>query len=210
MFSPGDPPLRLRNVPAQARSRERLHRVLTAADEVLAREGSAAFATTRIAEVAGVPVGSVYHFFADKEAIAEALAVTYWDELAERVERIAVGAGADGSPEDPAGTVLHALADGLRSRPGFLALWYGGLRTAELRDVTRPARKRFAESLQRIFAARWPDVPVEQRDEVVQTLVVAGDGLLREAFRLDPAGDPEVLAESHTMLTAYAASRLGG
>jgi hypothetical protein len=40
-------------------------------------------------------------------------------------------------------------------------------------------------------------------------VVVAGDGLLREAFRLDPDGDQSLLAESKLMLNAYIAVRLG-
>ena len=39
--------------------------------------------------------------------------------------------------------------------------------------------------------------------------VLAGDGLLREAFRRDRRGDASVLAESKVMLRAYIAVRLG-
>ena len=61
-----EPDRPLRNPPTQARSRERLRRVLDAADEVLTNEGAEAFSTTRVAEVAEIPVGSVYRFFDDK------------------------------------------------------------------------------------------------------------------------------------------------
>ena len=79
----------LRNPPVQARSRERLQRVLDAAERVLADEGAAALTTTRIAAVAGVPVASVYRFFPDKEAIVEALALGYWGEFGDAVEALA-------------------------------------------------------------------------------------------------------------------------
>jgi hypothetical protein len=39
--------------------------------------------------------------------------------------------------------------------------------------------------------------------------VLVGDGLLREAFRLDSEGDPTVLAEGQAMIGAYLTSRLG-
>jgi hypothetical protein len=39
-------------------------------------------------------------------------------------------------------------------------------------------------------------------------VVLAGDGLLREAFRLNPEGDGALLAESGRMLNAYIAARL--
>ncbi len=40
-------------------------------------------------------------------------------------------------------------------------------------------------------------------------VVLAGDGLLREAFRRDLEGDAALLAESSVMLGSYMAHRLG-
>lgn len=199
---------RLRHVPTQARSRERLRRVLDAADQVLIDHGAGAFTTTRIAQAAGVPVGSVYRYFPDKEAIVEALATRYWSEFADLV---AAAADADerSALQDPAGAVLDALAAGFRGRPGFLALWYGGLRTEHIRDVTRPTRDSIAESVRRILAVHWPDAPARDRAAAARMVVLAGDGLLREAFRRSPRGDRQVLAESRIMLDAYVRSRLG-
>lgn len=200
---------RLRNVPTQARSRERLQRVLDAADRVLAAEGAPAFTTNRIADVAGVPVGSVYRYFPDKATIAEALAVRYWAELADLV---AAAADSDERARlaDPVADVVAALAAGFRARPGFLALWYGGLRTEQLRAATRGARDAISASIERILAVHWPHAPRELRATAARMLVLAGDGLLREAFRRDPAGDAVVLAESATMLSAYVSVRLEG
>jgi len=202
-----DPDTRLRHVPTQARSRERLRRVLDAADHVLISDGAGAFTTTRIAEVAGVPVGSVYRYFPDKEAIVEALATRYWSEFADLV---AAAAHADEqSPvRDPAGAVLDALAAGFRARPGFLALWYGGLRSERVRDVTRPTRDAIAGSVRRILVVHWPQAPARERAAVARMVVLAGDGLLREAFRRSPRGDRQVLAESRVMLDAYVRTRL--
>jgi len=198
----------LRHVPTQARSRERLARVLDAADEVLARDGAAAFTTTRIAQVAGVPVGSVYHYFPDKQAIVEALARRYWSDFEDLV---AVAAESDERTplSDPAGAVLDTLTAGFRARPGFLALWFGGLRTERIRDVTRSTREAIATSVARILAVHWPQADPARRATAARMVVVAGDGLLREAFRRAPEGDPELLAESRVMLDAYVRARLG-
>ena len=198
----------LRHVPTQARSRERLRRVLDAADLVLARDGAGAFTTTRIAHVAGVPVGSVYRYFPDKEAIVEALATRYWHEFAEIVA--AAAESDEQTPmEDPAGGVLEALAAAFRSRPGFLALWYGGLRSERIRDATRPTREAMADSVARILAVHWPQASPRDRAAAARMVVVAGDGLLREAFRTARAGDVQLLAESRLMLGAYVRARLG-
>lgn len=191
----------------QARSRERLRRVLDAADEVLAAEGPDAFTTTRVAEVAGVSVGSVYRFFPDKEAIVEALAVRYWSDFEDLVAGVAEADEAQ-PHDDPVGAVLDVLVAGFQARPGFLGLWFGGLRTERVRDATRPTRTAIAVSIERILARHWPGAPPRTRARVSEMAVLAGDGLLREAFRRDQAGDPAVLAESKHMLRAYIAERL--
>jgi AcrR family transcriptional regulator len=199
----------LRNPPTQERSRVRLQRVLDAAEELLAREGAPVFTTTRIAADAGVPIGSVYRFFDDKEAIVEALAIRYWRDFDDLVTGVARADALDPFA-DPAGAVLDALAAGFRARPGFLALWYGGLRSEQVRDATRQARSAIASSIGRILATHWPEAPVNVRSTAAEMVVLAGDGLLREAFRRDRDGDPRLLEEARLMVAAYIAARLGG
>ena len=204
-----EPDRPLRNPPTQARSRERLRRVLDAADEVLTNEGAEAFSTTRVAEVAEIPVGSVYRFFDDKDAIVEALAVRYWRDFDDLVAGIAQTDERE-PLADPAGAVLDSLAAGFRARPGFLALWYGGLRTERVRDSTRHARTAIAGSIERILRVHWPDASEQARAMAAAMVVLAGDGLLREAFRRDRTGDSRVLGEGKLMLDAYLDARLDG
>ncbi len=105
--------------------------------------------------------------------------------------------------------MLDALAAGFRARPGFLALWYGGLRTEQVRDATRPTRSAIARSIERILQVHWPAAPEGDRARTAQMVVLAGDGLLRESFRRDQGGDSGLLEESKLMLDAYIAARLG-
>jgi AcrR family transcriptional regulator len=63
-----------RRAPAQARSKATVEAILEAAARILRREGEDALTTNRIAEVAGVSVGSLYGYFPDKAAIQLALA----------------------------------------------------------------------------------------------------------------------------------------
>ncbi|MDX6589381.1 MAG: hypothetical protein QOI84_655 [Solirubrobacterales bacterium] len=198
----------LRRPPLQQRSTERVERILEAAQRVLDREGADALSTVRVAEEAGVSIGSLYHWYPDKEAIAEALALRYWDELAELIEGVA-DATERGEVEAPIERTLEVLAAGFRARPGFLALWFGGLRTEGVRDATRPVRQRAAVAIERLLAVIAPDSDPDLRARVAIVLALMGDGLLREAFRLAPDGQPELLAEGAIALRAYATTRLG-
>ena len=193
----------LRRIPQQQRSRQKLQLALDAADELLAHEGAGALSTTRIAERAGMSVGTVYQYFPDKEAIAEALARRYWAEFAALIDEAAARA-----ESDPVGSLLDALADGFRSRPGFRALWFGGLRTERVREVTRPTRDAVAATVTALLARHWPGSSRAQYGKVARMVVLVGDGLLREAFRISERGDRLVLSEGRDMLDAYIQARL--
>jgi AcrR family transcriptional regulator len=61
--------LRPRKTPRQARAAETRARILAAARRVFADRGYAAGTTNRIAEAAGLSVGSLYQYFPNKDAI---------------------------------------------------------------------------------------------------------------------------------------------
>jgi AcrR family transcriptional regulator len=62
-----------RRKPRQRRAQQTVEAVLDAVVRLLKRGGSAAVTTNRIAEVAGVSIGSVYQYFPDKQGIFLAL-----------------------------------------------------------------------------------------------------------------------------------------
>jgi AcrR family transcriptional regulator len=74
------PPTEPRKQPRQARSRALVEAILDATERVLAQEGSEHATTTRVAEVAGVSVGSLYQYFPSREALLAAV-------IERRVER---------------------------------------------------------------------------------------------------------------------------
>ena len=62
-----------RRVPRQYRARQTVEAVLAAVPLVLKRQGAGALTTNRIAEVAGVSIGSLYQYFPDKQSVFSAL-----------------------------------------------------------------------------------------------------------------------------------------
>ncbi|NEQ54364.1 MAG: TetR/AcrR family transcriptional regulator [Leptolyngbya sp. SIO3F4] len=76
---------KMRRKPVQARSQERVQRVLDVAEELFTNQGYAATTTKEIAAQAQIPIGSLYQFFPNKAAIVQALFVRYNDLLHQRL-----------------------------------------------------------------------------------------------------------------------------
>ena len=74
-----------RRVPQQSRSRDRVARLLDAASSLVVEEGVEDLGTRGIAAAAGVPVASLYQYFADKDDILLALVERDIEEMDERV-----------------------------------------------------------------------------------------------------------------------------
>ncbi|WP_420133595.1 TetR family transcriptional regulator [Rhodopseudomonas sp.] len=72
--------LSTRKQPQQARSAELVAAILEAAIQVLAKEGAQRFTTARVAEKAGVSVGSLYQYFPNKAAILFRLQSDEWQQ----------------------------------------------------------------------------------------------------------------------------------
>jgi AcrR family transcriptional regulator len=77
-----------RKRPKQARSTELVAAILEAAAQVLAKEGAPRFTTARVAERAGVSVGSVYQYFPNKAAILFRLQSDEWRQTSDLLRAI--------------------------------------------------------------------------------------------------------------------------
>ena len=78
----------LRKQPQQARSTELVAIALQAAVQVLAKEGAHRFTMARVAEKAGVSVGSLYQYFPNKAAILFRLQSDEWRQTTELLRGI--------------------------------------------------------------------------------------------------------------------------
>jgi AcrR family transcriptional regulator len=76
-----------RREPRQERARHTVEAVLGGVRRVLSRHGAAAVTTNRVAEAAGVSIGSLYQYFPDKQAIFAALHERHVEEVRLLIER---------------------------------------------------------------------------------------------------------------------------
>jgi len=82
------PVISARKKPRQARSTRLVADILEASARVLVRYGAHRFTTGRVAEAAGISVGSLYQYFPNKEAILFRLQAEEWGQTMGELRRI--------------------------------------------------------------------------------------------------------------------------
>ena len=88
MVTRRSPQIHSRKEPQQARSEELIGTILQAAVQVLKKQGAHRFTTARVAEKAGVSIGSLYQYFPNKASILFRLQSDEWRQTNELLRRI--------------------------------------------------------------------------------------------------------------------------
>ncbi|GGV67503.1 TetR family transcriptional regulator [Streptomyces thermoviolaceus subsp. thermoviolaceus] len=184
----------------QRRSAERLTRILDACADLLDEVGYDALSTRAVAARAGVPIGSLYRFFGNKRAMADALAQRNLERYAERVtERLK--AAADGDWRAAVDAVFDEYLLMKRTAPGFSLVDFGNQIPLGVRR-TEP-NHRVADRLVTLLSGRLGREPDDDLRRVFLIAVETADTLVQLAFRVDPQGDEKIIAETRELLCAY-------
>src|SRR5689334_21349195 len=116
----------MRKTPLQARSKERLHRVLDAAEHVFADVGYDAANTEALAERAGTSIGSLYQFFPNKRAVFDALAARFMDDVRAFFDRFVESSQGIDSWEDLVDMSVAGFFAFSHASKSFRAVWIHG------------------------------------------------------------------------------------
>lgn len=196
----------LRRAPVQRRSAERLARILDACAELLDELGYDGLSTRAVAARAEVPIGSVYRFFPNKRAMAEALALRNLDGFTGRVTDRLAAAGAPLDWRYAMDVVVDEYLAMKHSVPGFALIEF----TVPAPPAARQANHLVADRLLALLAGPLDLDPADERLRTAFLVgVEAADALLQLAFRLAPDGDPAIVAETKELLRAYLGRVLG-
>jgi len=125
-----------RAAPRQARAQATVSAILDATVLVLDREGLDAATTTRIAEVAGVSIGSLYQYFAHRDAILTALQEREFERATAMMQDVLAAGNLARSPRETVTAVVRGLAGLYATAPGLhRVLAIEGLRVAAAERV---------------------------------------------------------------------------
>ena len=183
----------MRKAPRQARSRATVEAVIEAGARILSDEGWAGFTTNKVAEAAGVSIGSLYQYFPDKDALIDAVRRRHLeDSLAAVRGAFAPGKSLARFAEDLADAVIAAH----RTHPGLHRVL---LDQVPVPDNYMDPNDRFEADYLRCFtqaAAAYRSRRDGASNEVVGLIVSdAIDGVVHNAARRGRLGDGTIRAE---------------
>jgi AcrR family transcriptional regulator len=192
-------------VPRQARSRERVERILDAAAVVFADAGFEPATTEEIARRAGVSIGSLYQFFPNKLALFEA--------LAERtMERSQAAFDAVLSPEllerpwrEVLRMVIDAFAAAREADPAFRAMLVNFQLYGVYAEADAAVHARFISRIETLIAAHATELAPARRKLVATMVVQVISAILFLSQRETPEFARKMVEETKTMLELYLA-----
>lgn len=185
--------IRQRKQPLQDRSRATTEAVLEATLQVLVREGYRRLTTTRVAERAGVSVGTLYQYFPDKRSLVMALKQRYFDLMLGAIAE-ARRENVDAPPQTLIRAALAALVDVKRENIALSIALREPLAEPESNGILDELSGRFIELVCAMLAPAYPhrgDLPqraaflVAMVDGVLGHAVAAAPEWLHETWFLD-------------------------
>jgi AcrR family transcriptional regulator len=195
-------PISSRKQPQQARSAELVAAILDAAVQVLAKEGAQRFTTARVAEKAGVSVGSLYQYFPNKAAILFRLQSDEWRQTTGLLQTILEDGGRP--PLERLRALVHAFIQSecdeaeMRVALGDAAPLYRDAPEAQAARVsgTRTVQAFMREALPGVSDARC---------ELAGELITATLGAVGKQFSETPRSAAEIETYSEAMADMFCA-----
>lgn len=161
-----------RREPKQRRSQETVDAVLEAVPLVVKRHGVGALTTNRIAEAAGVSIGSLYQYFPDKQAIFAVLHDRHVDDVRRVMERTMTEC-ASASLEDFTRELVEGLAMAHTERHADLHEIVSGAVPEGAHGFKRALHASFEQVLSRAEQDRFPAAEAKRMLFVLPHLVEA-------------------------------------
>lgn len=203
---PLDARIRQRKRPVQERSKSTVESIGTATLQVLVRDGYRRLTTVRVAERAGVSVGTLYQYFPNKRSLVTALKVHYVRTLMERIT--AASRAACGKPlETAAREMIEALLAAKRENLALTLALREPMAELGGDELMREATARLIDSTAAMLEAALPGL--RDARAIAATVVAAVDGVVSSVVFQKPEQleKPELADDLVALVVGYVRAR---
>jgi AcrR family transcriptional regulator len=200
-----------RKVPTQARAQATVEAILAATKKVLVRDGYEAASTNRVAEVAGVSIGSLYQYFPSKASLLSELIERHMKSML-AVLATTAQEGETSSIEEATRTIIRAVFAAHRVNPKLhrvLVEQMARLGTLEAIESFEAQAQALVEAFLSAHRAELRPKNVKAAARVA-VLAVRGVTLWTVLRNAEQLADEEFIAEITDMVTRYLVKGAGG
>ncbi|MFN8018246.1 MAG: TetR/AcrR family transcriptional regulator [Acidimicrobiales bacterium] len=176
--------------------------LLDVAEEVFEEVGYDAATTNLVAQRAGVPVGTLYRWFPDKAALAEALADRYLAELLELYSGLLTDIDAGERIGDFLHRVIGELIEATRDQRALPALLVAAVVPGDRSNAGARLRAALTDHIRGLIELRVPGIPDDLRDRTAAVCVTLSHVIVASAVDDSPFGH-ELTDEYVDVLLAY-------
>jgi len=159
--------------PSQARGKERVRLILSAALALFKDQGLEAVTTNDIAQAAHIPIGSLYRYYPNKEAIVAALTTLYVDDIIEIFDDIATHPMLQHMGWDEVLLLMVESWVNYSRLSGPFAFLYAVRASPRLRLQNSEAWERFARAYTAVLKKRCPAITDREATVYLQLMLAA-------------------------------------
>jgi AcrR family transcriptional regulator len=192
-----------RPVQRRARGMQRIASILAAAEAVIASVGYDEANTNRIAAQAGISPGSLYHFFSNKEEIAQALAAHYTEELQSMYTSLFSREAASLPLSVWLDHIVHALVTFHLAHPAFTILFSSTPPFLQLASLTHDLHQEVQMRFERGIQLRAPTLSTAQVALSATMCVQLLKAVLPLALQAEETDRRRLVDELKSMLSRY-------
>jgi AcrR family transcriptional regulator len=192
-----------RRKPSQDRSKERMEKILTAAEACILEVGAANLKISDIAAASGMANASVYQYFSNREEIIQALLERYLDYFYELNTQLL-------SPIDSVEAfllyledVVYGYHDYVKSNATYRAIWMDSQGWAELRAIDRKDNMRLAHAWVEKVSELVPDLKADKALNVFLTCIETGAHMTRVSVEIGGRVERIMMDEMIAMVSGH-------
>ena len=196
----------IRRTPKQARGQQRVDEILDAAERLTRTTSWDKLSTNHIAAEAGIPIGSLYQFFANKHAIAQALVERYVASIEEAFASLPKNIETM-SPAELVNAISNSLLVLTQKQSGLHAMLMATSEDSEIGKISAPIRNLLRDQIERMLAARAPWMSAEERKVHALMSHLTNRAIFAQVMSLNRQGDNatarQLLQQARIMQIAY-------
>lgn len=177
---------RPRKKPKQQRSKATVAAIVEATTQLLVKEGFHNLSTNRIAEAAGVSVGSLYQYFPNKESVVAAVVEAFADREFERLAEQLASFDPDTTLEEGIYRVINAMFEAKKREPELSKVLFEELPPIGQLDILKLWTERSVEVVKIALALRSDEVRDLDPEIASYVIVTACHGIVHTTVVNNP------------------------